>query len=51
MRLRTVSQPPRLQVADAEDFFDTFLLAINTFEELERFLGIDFINKGKQPEE
>lgn len=51
MHLRTLTQRPLVGRADAEDFFDTLLLAVNTLQELERFLGADFIDKGKQPEE
>lgn len=50
MHLCHVTRCSRVCRADAEDFFDTLLLAINTLQELERFLGADFIDKGKQPE-
>ncbi|MDX9974524.1 MAG: hypothetical protein RBU21_16180 [FCB group bacterium] len=51
MHLRTTSQRVSVSRADAEEFLDTFLLYLNTLQELERFLGADFVNKGKRPEE
>jgi len=50
MHQRSVTRRPLARSADAEDVLDTFLLFINTLQELERFLGADFVDKGKQPE-